>query len=252
MGPLGTPFLFRLHSWMEAALYHLVSKSVRAEDLTPLPAAHIGAPDTLFSTNHPHVPDVVLQLDGTLPTLVNPSSSSSVVTPPLSVTVASTNHRGHGLFAATSLPPQTLVVEYCGELLTNHQADARLAAYDASGVGHALLVVREVFGYDETVVRTNIDATHVGTLARFANHRCHEPSAEWVVYRAPGVPLPRVGCVTVRAVGKGEEITVSYGDSYGDGRDTSAGAPWEAPEGGRLREPCRCDHPRCLGWLPLR
>ncbi|KAL3149147.1 Histone-lysine N-methyltransferase suvr3 [Trebouxia sp. C0010 RCD-2024] len=75
--------------------------------------------------------------------------------------------------AAQHIDQGEFVAQYAGELLRNVEADKRLAQYDTNNtdVGHALLVVREVLPSGTACLRFNIDATRIGNIARFFNHR---------------------------------------------------------------------------------
>ena len=78
---------------------------------------------------------------------------------------------GLGVFAINSIPVGAYICDYCGELLCKEEAVERLRKYDATGHGHALLVIREVLPSGTAALRSHVDATIKGNLARFFNHR---------------------------------------------------------------------------------
>ena len=131
------------------------------------------------------------------------------------------NTQGMSVIASQNIDQGQFVAQYAGEMLTNSEADRRLAEYDATraGVGHALMVshaaaslhacifllqrgsglcrnafaifrpiqvvsrdqilehhyaeqvVRETLPSGTACLRFNIDATCIGNVARFFNHR---------------------------------------------------------------------------------
>lgn len=83
----------------------------------------------------------------------------------------SSSGKGLGVFAAGPIPVGAYICDYCGEPLLKDQAADRLQKYDAAGQGHALLIVREVLPSGTAALRSCIDATIKGNLARFFNHR---------------------------------------------------------------------------------
>jgi histone-lysine N-methyltransferase SETMAR len=88
--------------------------------------------------------------------------------------------------ALEPLPRGAFVCDYTGEYLNTSDARARLAAYDAAGAGHALLVARVVLPSATSALRLNIDATRRGNVARFVNHSCDGGNLEAVLVMAKG------------------------------------------------------------------
>ncbi len=164
----------------------------------------------------------------------NTATLDPVAIPPLMLRPAP--DKGLGVFAAAPIPPGTFICEYTGELLRGDEAAERLKRYDAAGGGHALLVVREVLPSGGAALRTHIDATQRGNVARFFNHDCCGGNLEVVMVRSPGALLPRI-CFFAGSEGveEGEELTFAYGPPNGD---PESGAP-----------PCRCGASACRGYL---
>ena len=69
-----------------------------------------------------------------------------------------------GLFAEEEIPADTMVIEYVGEVVRQIVADERERRYESLGIGSSYL-----FRVDE---RDIVDATRVGSMARFMNHCC--------------------------------------------------------------------------------
>lgn len=131
-------------------------------------------------------------------------------------------HNQHGLFAARHLPPDAFILFYHGFVHTSAAADTDPAS-----------------SYDLSLSREHglaVDATRMGCEARFINDyrgvRADGPNAE---FRDVWAPLPgaaglvekRVGVFVLGAgktkkrakgIARGEEIVVSYGKGFWDGR----------------------------------
>ena len=142
--------------------------------------------------------------------------------------------KGLGAFAAAAIPLGTFVCEYAGEFVTAAEARERLAEYDSTGVGHALLVVREVLPSRTAALRTQIDATRRGNVARFINHKCGGGNLEAVTVRNCSDLVPRVALFANADIAAGEEVLYAYGP----------------PNPGPGQRRCSCGSAACLGHLP--
>lgn len=166
--------------------------------------------------------------------------------------------KGMAVMAAQQIDQGHFVAQYAGEMLTNKEADKRLAQYDrnCTGVGHALLVVREILPSGSACLRFNIDATHIGNVARFFNHSCDGGNLKLEVVRSRGCPLPHVAMFASKDIKVGEEVTFSYGPgadihapntSYQPGQAREHDATVKLPS---QRRPCYCKSAACLRFLP--
>jgi SET domain-containing protein len=133
--------------------------------------------------------------------------------------------------ALAPLPRGAFVADYAGEYLSTRDARARLAGYDASGSGHALLVARVVLPSAGSALRLNVDGTRRGNVARFINHSCDGGNLDAVLVMAKGA---RRGA---RAEAKGWRARSSRRPVGGGGprvgrQDPAARAPCWQREGG--------------------
>jgi hypothetical protein len=87
---------------------------------------------------------------------------------------------GWGLYAGITIAKKSMVMIYYGEILSTRETKKRQEVYDPQQLNY-ILTVREHFN-SGSILRTNIDATHVGGIARFVNHSCN-PNMKLVVYR---------------------------------------------------------------------
>lgn len=118
---------------------------------------------------------------------------------------------GKGLFAGSGIPARAKIGEFEGESIGLREARRRAA-------GRRIIAIVEL-------ERHAIDATRTGRGFRFINHscdpntfmRCTEERAEFYARRA---------------IRKGEELTVDYGDCQHDGK---------------LK--CRCGSDNCRGFI---
>jgi SET domain-containing protein len=118
---------------------------------------------------------------------------------------------GKGLFAGTAIPARAKIGEFEGEVIGLREARRR-----ASGRRIVAIVELE---------RHAIDATRTGRGFRYINHSC-EPNT--FMRCTP----QRAEFYALRAIRRGEELTVDYGDSHHDGK---------------LR--CRCGARACRGFI---
>ena len=146
--------------------------------------------------------------------------------------------RGWGVTAMDEIKRGAFVAEYVGEEIRNDLADERLARYDLEHKGHALLIVRQVLSSGLTL-RSNIDATSVGNIARFVNHSC-DPNLELVIIHRSGSLLPSVALFAVRDISPSEELSFSYGTVR----------PSSSPLTGLRGKPCFCGTSSCKGMMP--
>ncbi|WWD19848.1 hypothetical protein CI109_104315 [Kwoniella shandongensis] len=138
------------------------------------------------------------------------------------VEVVLTEKKGYGLRAGSSIPSNTLIYEYIGEVVMEKTFRKRMQLYADEGIRHFYFMMLQKEEY--------IDATKKGGIGRFANHSCN-PNSEvqkWVVGRRL-----RMGIFTKRDVVKGEEITFNYNvDRYGHDAQI-----------------CYCGEPNCVGTI---
>ncbi|XP_030639125.1 histone-lysine N-methyltransferase SETD2 [Chanos chanos] len=133
-----------------------------------------------------------------------------------------TENKGWGLRAAKDLPPNTFVLEYCGEVLDHREFKSRVKEYARSKNIH----------YYFMALKNNeiIDATLKGNCSRFMNHSC-EPNCETQKWTVNG--QLRVGFFTTKAVKAGTELTFDY----------------QFQRYGKEAQRCLCGTPSCRGFL---
>lgn len=151
-----------------------------------------------------------------------------------------TGKRGWGVVADAKIESGSFIAEYVGERIRNDLADERLIGYDLASKGHALLIIRQVLPSGLTL-RSNIDATLVGNIARFFNHSC-DPNLELVIVHRSGCLLPSVALYSIRNIEAGKELTFSYGAS-------ASPSPLSSVQGGKE---CLCGASGCKGVMPAQ
>ena len=133
--------------------------------------------------------------------------------------------------------------DYTGEILSTDQARARQHQYDEQAGMNYLLVLKEHL--PNRVVRTSIDPTQRGGVARCINHSCR-PNLRPTIVR-DGSIVPTVRFYATRSIVAAEELTFDYGALLGsDGGDGGGGGE---SEGGRTV--CRGGEANCRGFLPF-
>ena len=125
--------------------------------------------------------------------------------------VARSRFAGKGLFAGTRIPARAKIGEFEGEVIGLREARRRAK-------GRAIIAIVEL-------ERHALDATHSPRGFRFINHSC----APNTFFRCTP---QRAEVYALRAIRKGEELTVDYGESQHDGT-----------------LPCRCGAANCRGYI---
>lgn len=145
-----------------------------------------------------------------------------------------TERKGLGVFADCEVIPKgSYICEYAGEYLRGEEAKQRLANYDELNMVHALLVFREILPSGTAALKTFVDATNTGSIARFFNHSCDGGNLESFAIRRPGCIVPCIAFFTKCNVHRGQELTFAYGSPVSQGKT-----------------PCFCGTRACLGYLP--
>ncbi|GLC39770.1 hypothetical protein PLESTF_000884400 [Pleodorina starrii] len=147
-----------------------------------------------------------------------------------------------GVFAAEDIPLGTYVFEYVGEWLQDlHEPRRREALYEPAGL-HFLYTLSQRWEPQGDVPRV-VDATHLGNVSRFVNHRCEGANlvAINVCMGRLDVGHMSIAFRTTRAVAAGEELTVDYMA----GKSRAEKDAIRADPRGSVR--CRCGAAKCLG-----
>lgn len=132
---------------------------------------------------------------------------------------------GYGLFATRPFFKNSLIIEYCGEFITNERVvDRRDLLYNSLGKWYKQSCY--LFRLDESKV---LDATFKGNLSRFINHSC-EPNCYSRV-----IPIEQQKKLLIFAsknIASGEEILYDY--KFPDEEQ---------------KIPCFCGSEKCRKWM---
>lgn len=146
------------------------------------------------------------------------------------------------------IPKQHFIAEYSGEIISYKEAKRRTASRTSKAESNYLLVLKEHIS-DGKVLRTHIDATDFGNVARFMNHSC-QPNMTMLPVRI-NTPVPRLCLFSSRDIVNGEELTFSYGDASCMEGDNDEDKKNLHPNFQTLRTKCLCETNRCAGYLPF-
>ncbi|TLD25730.1 SET domain-containing protein [Venturia nashicola] len=114
------------------------------------------------------------------------------------VEVMRAGERGHGVRAMRPFEPHQIIVEYCGEIITQDESDRRMNN-DYKGKNDYYLMT-----FKDSLI---IDATR-GSICRFVNHSC-EPNCYVEMWKVNGEP--RMGLFAGEdGIFTGEELTYDY------------------------------------------
>ncbi|KAF8425636.1 hypothetical protein EV426DRAFT_663462 [Tirmania nivea] len=141
------------------------------------------------------------------------------------VEVIQTKDRGFGLRATRSFEPNQIIVEYCGEIISQEETESRMKKIYKNNSSYYLML------FDQSMI---IDATR-GSVARFVNHSC-EPNCrmeKWIVDNKPRMAL----FAGENGVETGEELTYDYNFNWFSGVS---------------QQVCRCGSSKCRGAMGKR
>lgn len=142
--------------------------------------------------------------------------------------VFDTKTKGLGVRTIVPIKKGTFICEYIGEVITSETADKRIKKLKPTDPNY-LLVIRECF--KDKILRTNIDATNLGNVARFFNHSC-SPTMCVRLVRVETM-IPRIAFFAAIDISPGTELTFDYGIKYG-----------------LSKQECKCGAKECCGYLP--
>ena len=86
-----------------------------------------------------------------------------------------TSHQGYGLKAMETIPVNTIIMEYIGEIITQEEGCFRMQQYSLAdsfyfaSLGTTTTTTNESSTSSSTLL---LDAKHQGSMARFINHSC--------------------------------------------------------------------------------
>ena len=132
------------------------------------------------------------------------------------------------MFACSRIASGSLIIEYCGEVISMEECYARLRLSAALGLHDWYMM--------ELSPHTVIDARLQGNCARFINHGC-DANAETQLWQVGS--QQRIGIYALRDIEAGEEITYDYRAQTFNARGG----------GGAALQRCRCGADNCSGWL---
>ncbi|RYH13592.1 SET domain-containing protein-lysine N-methyltransferase [archaeon] len=137
--------------------------------------------------------------------------------------VFETADRGYGLRLLVAVPADTIVAEYMGEVISNDAMWQRMKTYQAT----------DDFYFANLGGGLTLDASSMGSLARFANHSC-DPTCIMQRWTVKGEP--RIVLAALRDLPAGSEVTYCY--NFED--DDFANNPVK-------HQVCRCGAKYCSG-----
>ena len=139
-----------------------------------------------------------------------------------------TADRGYGVQATAPIASGSLVIEYCGEVISHDECYRRLSEYDLLGVHDFYMM--------ELSSSLMIDARQTGNAARFINHSC-APNCGTQVWTVGSAQ--RVGIFALRDIEPGEEVTYNYRAQTFNARGQHNG----------VVQACRCGAANCSSFL---
>ncbi|KAG2487740.1 hypothetical protein HYH03_013738 [Edaphochlamys debaryana] len=152
-----------------------------------------------------------------------------------------------GVFALEFIPAGSFVLEYVGQLMVKRELNAMEKANKKADLHYIYDLEQRSSrpsGPDDVVAT---DATHLGNISRFLNHRCDGANCETVNVCAGRVDERHMTIMirTVRDIYPGEQLTLDYQAGLTAEQRESVRAHPELP--GAVV--CRCGEEQCLGFV---
>lgn len=176
-------------------------------------------------------------------TCVNRLSQQGIM---VTLEVFQTTNRGLGVRTLEPIPKHHFISEYSGEIISYKEAKKRTIMQANTFESNYLLVLKEHVSGGK-VLRTHIDATYHGNVARFMNHSC-QPNMTMFPVRHNS-PVPKLCLFASRNIEAKEELTFSYGGISCKDVDFRGGKDSENSLT-KLRSKCLCETSDCAGYLP--
>lgn len=143
-----------------------------------------------------------------------------------SILLRAAEDKGYGTYAWKPIPKEAAIGEYTGMLLPRRDYK-KGSKTKHPGEYHASIAMGQFHADVHQQVTAHIDATHVGSVVRFANHSC-DANAKFLAGRC-GMNNRILFVETTGDIAAGEEITLDYGPQW-----------FNDPE-----QPCRCGAKKC-------
>ncbi|KAJ4377468.1 Histone-Lysine N-Methyltransferase ash1l [Neocucurbitaria cava] len=143
-----------------------------------------------------------------------------------SVLLRDADNKGYGIYAWKPIPKEAAIGEYTG-MLRPRRDYKKGSKTEHPGAYHASIAMGRFHADVHQQVTAHIDATHVGSVVRFANHSC-EANAKFFEGRC-GMNNRILFVEATHDIAAGEEITLDYGSQW-----------FNDPE-----QPCRCGAKKC-------
>ncbi|KAH9501726.1 Histone-lysine N-methyltransferase setd2 [Dermatophagoides farinae] len=140
----------------------------------------------------------------------------------MKLTPFKTEKKGWGLMTLESIPANSFIMEYVGEVIDPFMFHKRTDKYSKLKMEHYYFMALKS---DEI-----IDATYKGNMTRFINHSC-EPNSITQKWTVNGEL--RIGFFTIKPVAAGEEITFDY----------------QFQRYGKKAQKCYCESKCCRGYI---
>ena len=146
-----------------------------------------------------------------------------------SLKVINTKHKGYGVMSSESIPANSFVCEYAGEIIGKEEAKIRCNNFISSSNNY-IFKVREIMKDFE--ISTYIDPRIFGNIGRYINHSCC-PNLKAVPVHIDNL-VPHLSFFAIHPISANEELTFDYGNE----------------ESELSEKPCYCDTVNCRKFLP--
>ena len=157
-----------------------------------------------------------------------------------------TTNKGLGVRTLESIPKHHFITEYAGEIISYEEAKKRTAMNTSISKPNYLFVLKEHIS-NGSILKTHIDASNYGNVARFMNHSC-DPNMVMFPVRH-NCPVPTLSLFASRNIEAKEELTFSYGDAgVSENCQTDENSKFSFHT---LRIKCLCGSSSCAGYLPF-